>query len=67
MVTNFRDYLATIYKQVGFYYEQGMSDFEMKPKVIAKLKNYQKWSGFDVEVGRHINLAMLEIEAAMFE
>lgn len=67
MVANFRDYLATIYKQVGFYYEQGMSDFEMKPKVIAQLKDYQKWSGFDVEVGRHINLAMLEIEAAMFE
>lgn len=67
MVGSFKNYLATLYQQVGIFYEQGMSDFEMKPKVVASLKDFQQWSGFDVEVGRHINLAMLEVEAAMFE
>ena len=67
MVASFKNYLATLYQHVGKLYEQGMSDFEMKPKVVARLKDFHKWSGFDVEVGRHINLAMLEVEAAMFE
>lgn len=67
MVGKFKNYLATLYKQVGRFYEQGMSDFEMKPKVVDQLNDFHNWSGFDVEVGRHINLAMLEVEAAMFE
>jgi glyoxylase-like metal-dependent hydrolase (beta-lactamase superfamily II) len=67
MVGQYKNYLATLYQQVAHYYEQGMADFEMKPKVIARLKTFQNWNGFDEEVGRHLNLAMLEVEAAMFE
>lgn len=67
IVRQFRKYLATLYQQVSKFYDQGMTDFEMKPKVVAQLKEYHNWNGFDVEVGRHINLAMLEVEAAMFE
>jgi len=67
MVAQYKNYLSTIYKQVAHYYDQGMSDFEMKPKVVSKLKLFQNWDGFNEEVGRHLNLAMLEVEAAMFE
>ncbi|MEJ2142689.1 MAG: MBL fold metallo-hydrolase [Gammaproteobacteria bacterium] len=67
MVGRFKKYLVTLYIEVGKLYEQGMSDFEMKPKVVASLNDFHDWNGFNVEVGRHINLAMLEVEAAMFE
>lgn len=67
MVAGYKNYLSTLYNKVALYYDQGMSDFEMKPKVVAQLKTFQQWDGFDVEVGRHINLAMLEVEKNMFE
>ena len=62
-----RDYLTILYKQVGHYYEEGLADFEMKPKIIESLKAFKNWPGFDKEVGKHISLAMLEIEQAEFE
>ena len=66
-VSMFRDYLKTIYTQVGKYYEQGMTDFEMKPRIVAAMKAYHQWNGFEDEIGKHINLAMLEFEKAQFE
>ena len=65
IVTNYRNYLATLYEDVKIQYAQGKSDFEMKDNIVAKLKPYQAWSRFNDEVGKHINLAVLEIEASM--
>ena len=62
-----RNYLATLYKKVKHYYGEGLEDFEMKPKVVASLQAFKDWSGFDEQVGKHISLAMLEIEQAEFE
>ena len=67
IVKQFRTYLATLYETVKDLADQGMTDFEMKPKVVAKLKAYQNWNGFADQVGKHISLAMLEIEKAGFE
>jgi hypothetical protein len=39
----------------------------MKDSVVASLSAYQDWSGFSAEVGKHISLALLEIERAEFE
>jgi hypothetical protein len=39
----------------------------MKDTVVEKLAAYQEWSGFSDEVGKHISLALLEIERAEFE
>lgn len=66
-VSEFRSYLKTVYDNVAKYYEQGMSDFEMKPRIVAAMKAYHDWSGFEDEIGKHINLAMLEYEKAQFE
>jgi len=66
-VSEFRDYMKLVYENVAKYYEQGMSDYEMKPRVVAALKHYHNWSGFEHEIGKHINLAMLEYEKAQFE
>ena len=62
-----KDYLSILYTQVGHYYEEGLSDFEMKPKVVESLKPFKNWAGFDEQVGKHISLATLEIEQAEFE
>lgn len=66
IVIPFMDYLNTIYTEVGKHYEAGMADFEMKPKILLKLQNYLKWSGFNDEVGKHISLAVLEYERDSF-
>lgn len=66
-VKGYRDYLKTVYENVSKYYEQGMTDFEMKPRVVAALKSFHQWSGFEHEIGKHLNLAMLEYEKAQFE
>ncbi|MEA3413339.1 MAG: MBL fold metallo-hydrolase [Pseudomonadota bacterium] len=62
----YRDYLNTLYEQVKVYYDEGLSDFEIKPEVLPKLMAWQTWSGFDDELGKHISLGYLEIEAAEF-
>lgn len=67
IVKNFRTYLATIYETVKGMVAEGLSDYEMKPRVVAKLKPYQDWNGFQEQIGRHVSLAMLEAEKAMFE
>jgi hypothetical protein len=61
------DYLKTLYATVSGLYADGLSDFEMKATVVGKLAAYQDWSGFSDEVGKHISLALLEIERAEFE
>lgn len=67
VVEPFCDYLKTLYATVAEQYAEGLSDFEMKDTVVEKLAAYQDWSGFSDEVGKHISLALLEIERAEFE
>lgn len=62
----FMNYLKIIYSEVGKHYEKGLSDFEMKPKIILKLQNYFTWVGFKQQVGKHISLAVLEYERNEF-
>ncbi len=62
-----REYMTILYTQVQKYYEEGLEDFEMKPKVESALSKFKDWAGFDVELGKHISLAKLEIEKAEFE
>ena len=65
VVTNYRIYLATVLENVKLQYDLGKADYEMKESIIAKLKPYQAWNRFDIEVGKHINLAILEIESSL--
>ncbi len=57
-----RDYFQTLYDTVKAEYNAGKSDFEMKPVVVKKLAAYKKWNGFGSAIGKHISLAILEIE-----
>ena len=66
MVVAYRTYLETIRNQVTELMDEGLSDFEMKPKIIDALKPYHGWVGFEEEIGRHINKAFLEVEREQF-
>ena len=67
VVIAYQQYLSILYQRVAVLYEQGLADFEMKKDVVDHLRAYQSWRGFNEEVGRHISLAVLEIEQAEFE
>ena len=67
VIEPFCNYLEVLYAKVAELYEEGLSDFEMKDTVVESLSAYKEWSGFSDEVGRHISLAVLEIEQAEFE
>jgi glyoxylase-like metal-dependent hydrolase (beta-lactamase superfamily II) len=62
----YREYLSTIKTQVENLFDEGLSDFEMKPKIIESLVGFHSWVDFDNNVGKHISLAYLEVEAEMF-
>jgi len=67
IVKNQRQYFATLYRLVMAYYEDGLEDFEMKARIAPALKKYADWAGFDEQLGKHISLARMEVEAAEFE
>ncbi|MDH5517909.1 MAG: MBL fold metallo-hydrolase [Gammaproteobacteria bacterium] len=67
IVKQFQNYVSTVYQQAARYYDEGLSDFEMKPQVVKQLTAFHQWVNFDDEIGRHISLAVLEAERAAFE
>ncbi|MCW8891385.1 MAG: MBL fold metallo-hydrolase [Sedimenticola sp.] len=66
MVKSYQTYLSTLREKVAELLDEGLSDFEMKPQIIEALADYTSWSGFDDEIGKHINRAYLEVEAEQF-
>ncbi|WP_455223400.1 MBL fold metallo-hydrolase [Kaarinaea lacus] len=61
---------AGLYQQlrsaVGKYYEQGLMDYEMKPKVVAELDKYKNWDAFDRQIGPYISQVIVELETESF-
>jgi glyoxylase-like metal-dependent hydrolase (beta-lactamase superfamily II) len=66
IVDDYRDYLAGVYDGVAALYESGGSDFEMRPVIAEQLARFKDWPGFEEELGKHISLAYLEVEADAF-
>lgn len=65
IVKAYEAYLTALYAEVKKHYDAGRNDFEMKDAVVAKLKPWADWANFDDVVGKHISLAILEIERSM--
>ena len=63
IVAAYRDYLATLLETVKRELDAGKQDYEMKDTVKARLAAYTGWEGFDLHFGRHISVAVLELEA----
>jgi glyoxylase-like metal-dependent hydrolase (beta-lactamase superfamily II) len=66
LLDKYHTYLSTLYSSVSKYFDEDMSDFEMKPLIHTELKDFHHWAGYDDELGKHISGAYLEIEAAAF-
>ena len=63
---NYRRFLETMRVQVRLGYRNGLSDFEMKPKVAAALGDYRNWSALNESLGQLVSAAYLEIETEEF-
>jgi glyoxylase-like metal-dependent hydrolase (beta-lactamase superfamily II) len=55
-------YFDTLLSEVRRMYDEGKSDYEMKPVIAEKLKAYKNWAEWDTNFGPQISLAILEIE-----
>ena len=66
LLDQYHAYLSILYNNVSKYFDEDMSDFEMKPLIHPQLADYHDWSGYEDELGKHISGAYLEIEAAAF-
>ncbi len=60
------EYLNTVYGGVQELFEDDVSDFEMKPVIADRLSAFQDWAGLDDELGKHISIAYLQVEAEAF-
>lgn len=63
---NYKNYLETLYREVERLFEQELEAFEMKQPVVKKLAAYNDWVNFEDQVGKHISLALLEVEENAF-
>lgn len=66
LINDFADLYSSLHSSVAKYYEEGLMDYEMKPKIQAKLKRFSQWSGFDAQLGRYISQLVTEIENESF-
>lgn len=62
LVEEQKAWFDTLMPEVRRMYDEGMSDYEMKPVLIEKLKAYREWAEFEDNLGPMISLAILEIE-----
>lgn len=63
----YSDYLKSLRSIVKQLYDEGIEDYEMKPRIIEALADYSNWTGFDLRLGPHISRVYLEIEQEEFE
>jgi glyoxylase-like metal-dependent hydrolase (beta-lactamase superfamily II) len=66
VASEYRDYLQAVLQGVKALFEEGISDFEMKPKLLPKLARWRDWVDFHSLVGSHVSVAYLEVEAEAF-
>jgi glyoxylase-like metal-dependent hydrolase (beta-lactamase superfamily II) len=57
-----KTYFDILMTEVRRMYDEGKSDFEMKPVLVEKLKAFRKWAEWESNLGPQISLAILEIE-----
>lgn len=66
LVKDFAEIYHKLRTEVAKYYEQGIMDYEMKPKVVAAFDKYKHWSGFDAQIGPYIIQVNAELEKEAF-
>jgi glyoxylase-like metal-dependent hydrolase (beta-lactamase superfamily II) len=64
-----QQFCEIIYNSALKYYDDGLSDFEMKPKIVAEpfMKDVaSQWPGYDNTIGVFIGVAVAEVENNLF-
>ena len=60
-------YLKSLRIIVKQLFDEGIESYEMKPRIVEDLADYNKWRGFDQRLGAQISQVYLEIEEEEFE
>ena len=55
-----------IYKIIEEQFEEGLTDFEIKPLVMEQLTAFSHWEGFESGIGRVVSIGYLEVEENAF-
>jgi len=63
---SYRDLLSKLYSSTAELFEEGLTDFEIKDKILPQFESWRDWTGFDDGFGRHVNLVYLEVEEDSF-
>jgi glyoxylase-like metal-dependent hydrolase (beta-lactamase superfamily II) len=66
IVETYLNYLKILTEEAQKAYEEGLEGYEVKDKVVKKLADYKSWHLFDVNIGRHLAKAILDVEAMDF-
>jgi glyoxylase-like metal-dependent hydrolase (beta-lactamase superfamily II) len=61
-INPYLNYLKVIEQESRKGYEEDLADYEIKPFADKHLAKYKDWSGYDEQLGKHINKMLLEIE-----
>jgi glyoxylase-like metal-dependent hydrolase (beta-lactamase superfamily II) len=59
----FLTYLKLLKKGGEMAIEEDMEAYEIKPKFVEMMKDFQKWDAFDHQMGKHLQKVMEELEA----
>lgn len=66
IVLAYQNLIRTIRGTVAKLYEDGMTDYQIKPYVVNALGEYQDWYRFKEHIGRLVSLAYLEVQDEAF-
>ena len=59
----FLNYIKVVVEEGGKAYEEDVETYEIKDRVVDRLKDYQDWDAFDDQMGKHLMKAYSEWEA----
>jgi glyoxylase-like metal-dependent hydrolase (beta-lactamase superfamily II) len=58
----FLNYVKIVVEEAGKAYEEDVETYEIKDRVVKRLKEYQSWDAFDDQMGKHLMKAYTEWE-----
>ena len=66
LIQEFANIYQKLLSEVGKYFEQGLMDYEMKPKIVIEFDKYKNWSGFNNRIGPYVIQVNAELENESF-
>ena len=67
MPLEYSAYLKSLRDIVAELFDEGLESYEMKPRIIKALVDYNDWRNFELRLGENISRVYLEIEQEEFE